>query len=565
MNEHVFNRNLLALSAKNERLGSILSSARPDPCLSFETSRTGLPVPLYESKGRRIALHSLIDPEREGERLATAQPPEGFVVALGLGGAYQLRPYLLSPSTSGVLLIEYSAPLLRAILENLDLSELFVDPRVSILLDPKPADIALALLSAYIPPLAGDLRTLPLVPRTKLEPEAFALASDAVRAVLERISDDYSVQAFFGRIWFRNAIRNLFLAERPTIPMKPARRAVITAAGPSLEAGIDELLAERRRGAMVIATDTSLPALLDRGIRPDAVVSIDCQAISYYHFMKGIPEGIPLILDLASPNRLARLSPSVRFFSSGHPLCGFISSRWRRFPALDTSGGNVSHAAISLAEALGAERALLIGADFSYPDGKSYARGTYIYDYFGKAQERLDPLESRFSGFVFRTPSVLREEETGPDGRKWYRYVTKPLMAYREHLERFAADSTIVVSAFRGRGVEIRIPPREVGRRESRPIFAAGAANEPAAAFLERYAKLLRALPKATEPASRHLSSLDHEGRDLWTTLLPSAAAFQRLARQNGEGSPRRVPSAELLENTRAWALAEIALALDAR
>ncbi|MBL8965494.1 MAG: DUF115 domain-containing protein, partial [Spirochaetaceae bacterium] len=319
---------------------------------------------------------------------------------------------------------------------------------------------------------------------------------------------------------------------------------------------------------------------------PDAVVSIDCQAISYYHFIKGIPAKVPLVLDLASPNRLARLTDSVRFFSSGHPFCAYLSSRFRRFPALDTSGGNVTHAALSLAEALGAESALLLGADFSYPDGKSYARGTYIYDYFDQRSGRFSPSESLFSGFIFRNTSVFREEDRDAGGKAYARFVTKPLVAYREHLERFAAASNLDVRPLRGRGVEIRIPPKTGRGPRRRELFAAGPATTSAAGFLEDYAKELAALPAPREPASVYLSSLPAEARDLWTTLLPSASALQRAAghagRQAGAGSagPAGAPApvssstvsargviegpAELLEETRAWALREIAEALEA-
>ncbi|HUX41197.1 MAG TPA: 6-hydroxymethylpterin diphosphokinase MptE-like protein [Rectinemataceae bacterium] len=557
MSAIVFSRNLLALSGRAPSLGEQLVSTSPGGEYSVKIAKSGALVPICRMGEREISLHSLIDPEREGLRLANAQQSGGFIVALGLGAGYGIMPHLKRKETSGILIIEYKADFLRFILEEFDLSEILADPRVTLLLDPSPEEIGERLLATYIPALAGDIWTLPLRPRTELEPERFAEATDAFREVLGRISDDYSVQAFFGRLWFRNAVRNLFVAERPSSPIRPARRAVVTAAGPSLESGVDAIAAERKAGAVVIATDTSLPALLGMGIKPDLAVSIDCQAISYYHFLKGIPSDVPLVLDLASPNRLARVSPNVRFFSSGHPFCAFLSSRWRPFPALDTSGGNVTHAALSLAEALGAQRTLVVGADFSYPDGKSYARGTYIHDYFAKTSSRLTPAESSFAGFVFRTPAVQREIDVDEAGLAYSRYVTKPLLAYRIHLEDYAAKSRMVIHALRGRGVPIRIEERIQGRREAKPLFTAGAARLGAEAFLLNYARLLAALPLPTEPAAVYLGSLDHEKRDLWTTLLPTAAAFRRASGRD------RHASAELLERTRSWALEEIDEALD--
>jgi hypothetical protein len=553
----VFRRNLLALSRSDQSLGDRLLDAISDPSLSIRVARSGAPVPVVSRAERESPLHSLVDPEREAERLERAQPAGGFIVALGLGAGYLLKRYLASSSTTGLLVVEYSAPLLRSLLEELDFSELFIDERFSLLLDPSPETLGEAILSMYIPPLSGDIRSLPLRGRVDLEPEAFMRAADTLKTVLGSISDDYSVQAFFGKLWFKNAVRNLFMAERSSAPLPPIRRAAVTAAGPSLEDQIPALRDAKASGVFVIATDTSLPVLMGKGLVPDAVVSIDCQHISYYHFLGGIADGLPLILDLASPSTLCRLGNSVRFFSSGHPFCAYVSSHWRPFPALDTSGGNVTHAALSLAEALGAESTLLAGADFSYPEGKSYARGAYIYGYFGQSHSRLTPLEALFSGFLFRGSDLEREIGIGPSGETYSRYLTKPLMAYREHLERFAARSEMEIIPLEGKGVGIRTP-RGLPRRATklRRVFAAGSAPCPASDFLRRYADELRALPPPRDPAISYLGSLGPEQKDLWTTLLPSASAFQREAASGG------IDAASLLETTRSWAIETVEEAL---
>jgi hypothetical protein len=534
-------------------LGDVLLEAKPDPAFAMRGARSGALVPVLRRDGREAAFHSLVDPEREADRLVGAQPPGGFIVALGLGCGYLLRRYLASPATTGIVAVEYSAPLLRALLEEVDLSELFLDERFTLLLDPSPEALAAQILARYVPPIAGDIRSLPLRGRVDLDPGPFAAAADALRGVLGRISDDYSVQAFFGKLWFKNAARNLFAAERCAAPLPPVRRAAVAAAGPSLELAIPALRDAASAGAFLIATDTSLPALLGAGLKPGAVVSIDCQHISYYHFLGGIPEGTPLVIDLSSPSRLTRLTDSPRFFSSGHPFCAYVSAHFRPFPALDTSGGNVTHAALSLAEALGAESTLLAGADFSYPDGKSYARGTYIYGYYDKLQGRLAPMESLFSGFVFRNADVSRE--VSPDGSV-SRYLTKPLIAYKEHLERFAAESEMEIAPIRGRGVEIRVPAARARRARERRLFTAGPASCGAGEFLERYIGDLRSLPPPRDPAVPYFASLGEAERDLWTTLLPAASSFQRALR----ASP--IAPSELLERTREWAVAAVEEAL---
>jgi hypothetical protein len=564
LSDLIFRRNLLALSRSDASLGERLMDAEPDPSIRIKASRSGLPVPVVVRDGREAPLHSLVDPEREAERLEAARPAGGFIVALGIGAGYLLKRYLASSLTTGLVAVEHSAPMLRAILEEIDLSELFIDERFSLLLDPSPDELGALLLSLYVPPLAGDIRSLPLRGRVDLDPEPFAGSTAVLKDVLKRISDDYSVQAFFGKLWFKNAVRNLFAAERSTATLPPIRRAAVSAAGPSLEAQIPALREAQAGGAFLIATDTSMPALVGRGLRPDAVVSIDCQHISYYHFLGGIPKGMPLLLDLASPSTLCRLGDSVSFFSSGHPFCAYVSANWRPFPALDTSGGNVTHAALSLAEALGAETALLAGADFSYPEGKSYARGTYIYGYFDQSQSRLSPMESLFSGFLFRGSDMETELGKGPGGEIYSRYLTKPLMAYRVHLENFAAKSPMRIQPLPGKGVSIKAPAaRKRPESRLRRVFAAGSAPCPAAAFLELYAKDLRALPPPRNPAISYLLSLTPRERDLWTTLLPSASAFQReTGRAGSDPALRGMDASGLLETTRSWALLTIEAAL---
>jgi hypothetical protein len=108
-----------------------------------------------------------------------------------------------------------------------------------------------------------------------------------------------------------------------------------------------------------------------------------------------------------------------------------------------------------------------------------------------------------------------------------------------------------------GKGVRILAPigPKSPERKLKR-VFAAGAAPCPASEFLRRYARDLRALPSPRDPAIPYLGSLGNDERDLWTTLLPAASAFQREAGKSG------VDAAILLDITRDWAVRTVEEAL---
>ncbi|MDR0401252.1 MAG: DUF115 domain-containing protein [Treponema sp.] len=526
----VFAGNLRFLQNRDRELAERIAGAQPDfstpLCYRFLEARNGDPVPAILGSGTARPLHSLVDPRREGIRLVSTLGEEDFLIFLGLGGGYHIEAALERPETSRVIIVEYGIRGLAELLGLRDLGRILGDSRVGILADPPSGMLERFIPAHFLPALSGAIRVLPLRPRIDAAPLVFETAAAEIREAVGRVSADYSVQAHFGIRMFKNILRNILIAE--TIPAEegPAPfpridRALICAAGPSLNSRLAHIAESREKGGLLIAADTSLPVLLSAGLKPDATVSIDCQHISYRHFIppgtKGGDPGL-LFLDLTSP--LGSLAGRRIFFSGGHPLADYASSWWRPFPSIDSSGGNVTYAAVSLAEFLGAGEIRLYGADFSYPQGSTYARGTYIFPYFNMRQNRLYPLESLFSHFLYRGPL---EKKNGPGGA-WY-YETAALARYREALalkgERMGARPL-------PEGGFTRVPRRGLG--DPRRGRAAGKNPIlPARDFLAEYRERIRALPPPREgPASAYPEKLDVGERQILATLLPLAAALRR-------------------------------------
>lgn len=520
-----FERNILAMGLGKKGLADALASAGRSSAVSFPASETGEPVPAYaDGAGRVRPLHSLRDPEREAERLAAQYAKGGFFLLLGLGGGYLARALLARQDCRGLMIVERGLGELKALFEEIDYAEVLADGRTQLAVDLGPGEIAAAITEAYLPSLAGDFAMAALRQRVELDQDYFSRAGEAARRALERVGQDFSVQAHFGKRWFSNIVRNLLCEGEGAPSLPPCRRAIVAAAGPSLEAQLPAI--ERaRKDAFLIASDTSLPFFLAEGVEPDAVVSIDCQQISYHHFMAGYPRAVPLVLDLASPPLLASFSDRVHFASSGHPLCRYLSSRWRPLPFIDTSGGNVTHAAVSLADSLGAREVLLFGADFSYPRGACYARGTYLHRHFESRQDRFHGVEHAFQAFLFRDPGLERES----DERGW-RYVTRPLAAYRERLEALSASMSAELVCARGEGAYIRAA-RGTGLRGEPRLFGAGRKTCPAREFLAGYRGDLAALDLGRGFTVRDAT---REERELLYTILPSAAGLSRWSEERG-------------------------------
>jgi len=522
---YFFERNLLALSAHNPALCSRLSTAETTlERYKFLESHSGEVIPaLVDRSGAAHALHSTVDPVKEAGRLVSTV--KDFVVFLGLGAGFAPEAALNSGGVSHILVIDYDINGIAELFCAREYIALLGDPRVTLLVDPPPDLVESTILELYRPALCGGISVLPLRTRTELDRQNFGAAGEAIQRAIEKVSSDYSVQAYFGMRWFANIIRNLEAAQRQNRSAPPIREAAICAAGPSLDDQISLLMEQKsaQKELFVISADTALPALLYRGLRPDAVVSIDCQHISYYHFMGTDCADIPLFLDIASPPMLSGFSKQPFFFSGGHPLAAYVSQQWRPLPLLDTSGGNVTYACLSLAERLGAQRITVYGADFSYPDGRVYARGTYIYPFFERRQERLSPLETHLSSFLYRSPFLSGAP----------RYETAALRLYRTSFERKIAAMEAHVSAAEGHGIPIAIHPKAAlsgAKCRIFNLFAPGKTLMDANRFLEQYRSAIETLPMLGETTSNtgvYLRNLNTDARRVVVTLLPQMAAIK--------------------------------------
>jgi len=522
MSRSILERNLLCLANTSSPAAKLIGSTEDSDEVFFKSSRDGSLIPVMKtSKGDR-PIHSSINPVKEGEKLSSQYLNCGTLLAFGLGGGYHLLPLLSSHSLTNLIVIETDASIIRTILSSLDLTALFLDKRVSLWISDVPEDFKSYLLSKYIPVLHGDLQSISLRSRVDCSPDFFLNLTPVIKESISMITDDYTVQTHFGKKWFINTLANLKSSEETVLALKPVHKVQITAAGPGLEKQMNHLISNRN-GSTLIATDTSLPVLLENNVIPDMVISIDCQHISYHHFMAGYPHDVPLILDLASPPFMTRIARKVFFFTSDHPFSNYVSSHFRNFPRIDTSGGNVTHAAVSLAESLGARVIDLYGADFSYPFGKPYARGSYIYPYFHRNSLRFNGIENQFINFIFHNKSLYKEPLNGG-----FRYISKPMIHYKNSLEGKANIMRAQIRNVRGDGVELNLNGSRGSKQEQYRFISAGETFVSRNDFLKELRENIMSLPAVTESIGDYMSSLNQEQRLVLMSILPAAAQFRR-------------------------------------
>ncbi|MDR2729610.1 MAG: DUF115 domain-containing protein [Treponema sp.] len=514
----IFQNNLAALAVCNPLLAKRLSEVNEiNNRYSFNNARSGEIIPFLNNR----PLHSTIDPLRESQRLIeTFACDSPFLIFLGLGAGFT-QSAALRHGASKILVIDFGLSGITELMRENDYSILFYDSRFTLMVDPSSGDIYNFILHQYYPSLSGGIKTIPLRARIEADPSLFDSAASAVNKAVDSIASDYSVQAQFGCRWFSNIIRNMLTADCDFKPFQKAiiEKTAIVAAGPSLDIQLHELQEFKIQGGFIMAADTALPALLRSGIRPDAVVSIDCQHISYYHFLDCDIKDIPLLLDMGSPPVITRLTRKKFFFCGGHPLAVYIKQHWRDFPIIDTSGANVTYACLSIAENMGARHITLFGADFSYIGSRTYARGTYIYRYFEKKQNRLYPLEALHSVFLYRNPFLKTEK------KQKYRE-TASLRFYRQKLEDKVSCMNIHVISAKGEGAPVKLDRKNIVNTANNIPFAYNTGNTCAVDFLVQYKNKIAALPEKKIKNGSFLE-LNDEERQILFTLLPGTAAIK--------------------------------------
>ncbi|MFP4431287.1 MAG: 6-hydroxymethylpterin diphosphokinase MptE-like protein, partial [Spirochaetaceae bacterium] len=448
--------NLAALSEHSPALVDILADWEPPPWLGRIASRAGDPTAVVRKGTEDVTIHSRYNPRREGEKLAGSLPVGATVVVEGFGFGYHIEALLARRDPFRVLIIDRDASLLGAAVRARDLTSIFRDPRVRIAIAPEAPDFPALAGEVFQPLFSRTVESLSLTPWTRLDPEWFARRRRWFHAAAESVLDDVAAQCRFGLRWTRNSIVNLVTAggspalDREPEPGSPAqpdpkRRALITAAGPSLPESLEKL---RLGGEYLVATDTSLPSLAHRGVVPREVLSIDCQQVSYHHFFRRLPKESRALFEVASPPSLLRRAERTALFLGDHPLHAYIGGKRPDLLRLDTKGGNVTSVAVDYLRRRRFREIDILGADYAYPKLAGYTNPSFLHHYFQTAATRLSPLETRIAGFAL---------DRLPEGRR----STPLLEGYRRNLEVYVERHGGKVDE-RGPGhLGIRFPKRD--------------------------------------------------------------------------------------------------------
>ncbi len=307
---------------------------------------------------------------------------EALLFLVGLGSGYEAQLFLEKFPLLRLIILEPSIPLFQEALKGRDLSFLLANPNLSLHMG-NAIDIQKILAQED-----DALRTLPLHLVThkgllELFADVYGPLQRKLATELLHFQGRLSTIENQGPLFFANTIKNAGMLGE-TADMAGLRNiarglpAVCVASGPSLTKNLMQLKG-KEQSLFIIAVDSAVKVLLDHGIQPHLIVTIDPIPASLTKLRSFIDAGhsLPVVwTPEAYPPTIANLKGKQKFVLPGvndlfrlyfSPLTGHGST----FPHMLS----VIHTATHVAMVAGCNQVIYIGLDLAVYGDKDHAEG----------------------------------------------------------------------------------------------------------------------------------------------------------------------------------------------
>ncbi len=417
--------NLAQLARMDPELARRIEGTAP-AALEWTPSRAGALSAVLTVNGRAVTLASKYDPPAEAKQLLAQVDPakHGAVAVLGFGLGYHaaLASEMLGSERSVVIVFEPDLAVLRAVLERVDHTAWLGRPNLVLIAGSIDRAGLLQRLEHFGSIMAQGTMLVAHPPTRQLHADAIKQFGELVTDVLAYVRTNVATALVNSARTFRNQVNNIayYAAGANTNELHRAAvgvPAVCVGAGPSLAKNLHLLMdAAVREKVIVIAAQTTLKPLLQRGIRPDFVTALDYHEISR-RFYEGLPRldgerPVTLVAEAKANRAIIDNYPGpIRVTASG--FCDRLLGPLAQPIKVITPGATVAHLSFYLAQHLGCDPIILIGQDLGFSDGLYYCPGTAIHEVWQPELNQFNSVEMmewqrivRHRGFLQRMDDV---------------------------------------------------------------------------------------------------------------------------------------------------------------
>lgn len=458
--DELFLKNMRALWRFDPALAVEVDAVSDEERVPLERARSGAWTAKIETaNGQSIYLHSRHDPEAEAQALADSVPlDEKFcIVVSGLGLGYHVHALLQRIKGDAVVVCtEPSLRLIASALGCVDLAEPIAARKLILLLDADKTRLH-QQLQPYNTLIMLGAQFVAHPPSIRVNPQAHAAIREALTEFMTYTRMTLMTLVANSKLTCRNIAMNLvhYVSTPPIDLLRDRFRGcpcVVVSAGPSLRRNIDQL-ADLQDRAVIVAVQTALRPLFDRGITPNFVTSLDFHEMSRKFF-----EGLPR---LDRVHLVAEPKASWVVLDKYPGPVSLLHNDWARLVIGDELGGRgglpagatVAHLAFYLAVYLGCDPIIFVGQDLAFTGHAFYVPGVEIHQAWMSELNRFHSLEHKEWERIVRNRPILRTV-LGQDGQDLY--TDELLFTYLEQFEKdIAGVPARVINATEG-GARIR-------------------------------------------------------------------------------------------------------------
>ena len=448
-------KNLAALWTADPALAESIELLHPRASYAVQPSKAGPPtISVAAPGGRIVSLHSRYQPIEEAKKLVesieVADRLAFYVFGFGLG--YHVEQLFERAGKEAMFFVfEPDLLLIRTALESRDLSELIQSRRVVFFHRLEKGD----LLTRLTPQTA----LISVGTEKVIHPPSMEVAGEFHRQMQIWIEEyasfgktSLSTVVLNSRKTAENIAKNLawYLATPSMARLRDrhkGRPAVIVSAGPSLRKN-KNLLKGLGDRAVLIAVQTMLQPLLEMGVEPHYVTSLDYHDICTRFFEK-LPATLKteLVAEPKASSAIFRMYPGPVSLL-GNRIAELLLREMNLNKAELPGGATVAHLAFYLAEYLGCNPIIFVGQDLGFSDGLCYAPGTSYDDVWRPELSGFCTVEMKQWEQIVRERFILRKI---PDYQGIPMYTEERLFTYLQQFERdFANTKARVIDATEG-------------------------------------------------------------------------------------------------------------------
>lgn len=314
------------------------------------------------------------------------------ILVVGFSDGRGIKALIEMTDESAVILVyEPCMDLFIHTLKNYDLTEVFLNRKIGLLIDGMNGDELYQILNQVI-----TLESLTKI-KTLIMGNYECLFENEVKnfikiekEIIKSLRVLWNTTLFFRDYAIFNILKNMkYLYDHYSINsffnvLKEDIPVVVVAAGPSLDKNI-ELLKEVKGKACIIACDTALKPLLHRNIIPDFFVIIDAKK-PLELFDEPRIKDIPVFCGLNVPYKFMKMHQGKKVIYYDNPFMGYVFNNVFEKCTRENSmsnvptGGSVATTAFSIGRLMGAKNIILVGQDLALSGEKEHAEGTFKVD-----------------------------------------------------------------------------------------------------------------------------------------------------------------------------------------